>query len=77
MYALANIAICRADNSCQYQQSSQTGARSSRHSVRPTIHTESWLKDCQVNKLFLLIDNLAASKIGSQQNGQIGKKFFG
>ena len=39
------IAILRADNSCQYQQSSQTGARSACHSVRPTIHTESCLKD--------------------------------
>ena len=44
---LANkiIAILRADNSCQYQLSSQTGARSARHSVRPTIHTENCLKD--------------------------------
>ena len=37
--------ILRADNSCQYQLSSQTGARSARHSVRPTIHKESCLKD--------------------------------
>ena len=32
---LANIAILRADNSSQYQLSSQTGARSARHSLRP------------------------------------------
>ena len=33
--ALANIAILRADNSSQYQLSSQTWARSARHSLRP------------------------------------------
>ena len=33
--ALANIAILSADNSSQYQLSSQTGACSARHSLRP------------------------------------------
>ena len=32
---LLNMAILRADNSSQYQLSSQTGARSTRHSLRP------------------------------------------
>ena len=32
---LANIAILRVDNSSQYQRSSQTGARSACHSLRP------------------------------------------
>ena len=33
--ALANIAILRAENSSQYVLSSQTGARSARHSLKP------------------------------------------
>ena len=33
--ALASIAILRADNSSHYQLSSQTGARSARHSLGP------------------------------------------
>ena len=33
--AVANIAFLRSDNSSQYQLSSQTGARSARHSLRP------------------------------------------
>ena len=32
---LADIPILRATNSSQYQQSSQAGARSARHSLRP------------------------------------------
>ena len=37
---IVNIAILRADNSCQYQQSSQTGAHFARH-MRPQTTTEA------------------------------------
>ena len=43
--ALANIAILRAENSSQYQLSSQTGARSARHSLRPRLIPELILAD--------------------------------
>ena len=41
---LANIAILRADNSSRYQQSSQTGARSARHSLRPQTTIKYYIK---------------------------------
>ena len=41
---ISKIAILRADNSIQYQQSSQTGARSARHRLRPQTRDEVLLQ---------------------------------
>ena len=76
--ASADIVILRADNSYQYQQRLELAPRATvPYSQKVILKIHHILQVCQVIKLFLLIDNLAASKIGSQQNGQIGNKFFG